>query len=273
MSAGNPSDWLISACTLLRKLDKRQDSQQKTIISGLLTLAVTAARLAGYLAEDELRDTAEVFRHVEEELARGSAPLQVAFSEVLGPRNNIPPPGNAVVSDHDAASAGPTEIPPAPHDSYMAPFETQTESDMLSPERMIELVAGHVHDRLLDTIIEPLTSALQQPLLRMLYGPLLDSLSDRLRDSLGQDPVLLDSLLAALRGPLSTHVLAVLSDQHSPSLATSVEDRQASSAHPLPPRPAQISTHTPSLALDPVATSLSGFKRRSTTPGNLQRKK
>nr|VWP00053.1 DNA-binding transcriptional activator DevR/DosR [Ganoderma boninense] len=270
MSAPSSSDCLISACTLLCKLDKRQDSQQKTIISGLLTLAITAARLAGYLAEDEVQDTTEVFRYVEEELARGSAPLQAAFSEVLGPRNNTPPAANANGSTHSTPSAGPTEAPFAPHDS--APVETLTESDNLSPEGMIELISGHVHDRLLDTLIVPLTTALQQPLLQMLHKPLLDSLSSCLCDSLGQDPVLLEALSGALHGPLSTQILAELPDQHGPCFASSVVNLQVSSARSLVPPLAQSSSRT-SHTLDPIATSLSGFKRRSTTPGNLQKKR
>ena len=80
---------LLLTSVLLCKLDKCEDSPCKMWISGLLTLVAIAAYLACNLANNETLSTVEELKHVQEELAWGTMPIQAAFKEVFTSQDDV----------------------------------------------------------------------------------------------------------------------------------------------------------------------------------------
>ena len=177
MAATTSSKALVLAWNLRREMPKRQDSRQKAVINGLLTLATTAAYLAYDLASQPTCDALQDYCNIMDQMGLGIEAAEVALAEAVESFDSEASLSAQSKSD-GKATPEPSE---GTNGNDMNPLELEPDIMPWASDRMIELIAGHVQARLENTLvgrlIHPLTKALISPLTDTLVHPLAGVLS------------------------------------------------------------------------------------------------
>ncbi|EJF63554.1 hypothetical protein BD309DRAFT_1002605 [Dichomitus squalens] len=243
MSTAKLPEPLILAWALQNNIEKHPEGNRKIVVTSLLTLATTAARLACHLAEDRGPDTIDKYCVLQEEVGKGTKGVLNTFNSVFDwfekSSNELDSVGGNTTS---ASTQEDAQEPPVGTSAIFA--------ESSPPRHDIASLEPSLAHSLVDSLVPPLLTALK--------APLLDTLVDPLRTSLAHDPALLATLVAALRVPLADELL--LCNPPGTRLGPPVAGSNSS----VPPV-SQGSSRT----LDPIATSSSGFRvKHNSCPGN-----
>ncbi|TBU61731.1 hypothetical protein BD310DRAFT_812880 [Dichomitus squalens] len=241
---------LILAWSLQQNLDQHPEGPDKLIITRLLAMATTTARLACDLAQTP-GGKLEIHCVLQDQFSKGTVGVLNAFSAVFDTLENE--------LDH-------TSTPDGSGNSHLGcGQDTANEASSCDAARSVspaptQVVCSHVDSSLvasltpplMDALTQPLLSAIQEPLICAIQEPLLAALQKSLLEMLSDRP-LTDQLLVSLsRQPHD--VTGIPSTGLTP---WSRPSRQTSTTS-LVPSTSVLS----SKALDPVATSSSGFKHK-----------
>ena len=287
MAATTSSEALVLAWALEREMDGRPDSRQKGVILGLLALATTAVRLAHGLANNTTRDTLQDYYDIQDQMGLGIEAYEIAMAEAIDSFDDSDDIGAAPVPTA-SISASKGRMLPQPSEATNRLHPSELEPDIMAPETIIELIAGHVQTRLETTLlpmlvpplinalippltdrlaqpltvalVQPLTLALSEPLATVLKQPLLDPLLVSLRGSLPKDGPLISDLVAALQRPLARQLSETLRHDLRNVFVPTRELYYTFTVH------GDIVGPNACAALDPDATCLSGFSKLKDTP-------